>query len=147
MTQSMYDLIEAVETKLAALSGVVVGANENMTEGITKTPYYEVYADEGEGAHNSSTSRNTFGGQHKLRQWQIVIDCYETNRSQLGYNYAALHRALDAILGVLDEETENTPSFDQQDVGTFTYTWNRAVIRRGNSRYIGIRFRLTFMVE
>lgn len=146
MTQSLYDLVGAIQTKMDGISAVRATGNESMTDGIPQTPLYEIYGNSGSGAHQSGTSRNTFTGALKLREWEIVIDCYVQQLSDLGQDYAALHRAMSDIMSVLDTQTEHVPSFDQPDVKTFSYTWTREVIQRAGARYLTYRFRLLFMV-
>lgn len=133
-------LIAAIEGKLSAISGAVIG----LKEGVSDTRTIEVYPTEFEGAHQSRTDRNTMGGGLKLRRYVVRIDVYSCPRANLNEDIPTAMADANSVILILEAQT-TSPAFDLSGVHTFHWTGRLGVFPYAGVEYWGSQFTLEFM--
>jgi len=133
-------LVTVIEGKLDDISGSVVG----MKEGIADHRTIMVYGSEFEGAQNSRTDRNTFGGGLRLRRYVVSVDVYSRPSSQLDEDITAAQQDSYSVIAILEAQS-TSPAFGLSGVHTFHWTGKLGVFPYAGAEYWGSKFALEFL--
>lgn len=147
-TVTIYNIAEAIENTFTA-AGVFtkVQANEALQDGMQDALTIQIYPEEIIGDAKTRSDRMTMGA--KVRQTDLVfnVDVYARQRSHIGEDMKAVADAADAVIAVLEGQ-DATPPFSLAGLKTFHWRASRVIFEYGDpqTRYVGLRFTLTFSI-
>ena len=148
MTTGKFDIEQFVKdmaSRLSVIEGVLQSqAVDTLTESIPEVPLIQTYWSDIN--LTSGTDRWTMGGggTKAIKQKVIgfVIDVYVRQRSSIGEDMSAIHRYIDPITDMLENE-DDKPYFGNQGIDSFTWSAERSTFSYGDIDYAGIRFTLS----